>query len=152
MRKSMIFLTTTAFVAGLAATIPATARDQSSRTALSANQIVDQVDARAANIKADLKLTPEQEKNWAGFASAMNSIGKKQGDRQTALLAEQANQKSPPDVIDRMRSQAKFMSERAADRKTLADAAQPLYASLDERQKQRFGEELMDLGRRQNTD
>ena len=39
------------------------------------------------------------------------------------------------------------MGERSVERKKLADAAQPLYASLDDQQKQRFGEELLGLSR-----
>jgi hypothetical protein len=35
------------------------------------------------------------------------------------------------------------MSERSADQKKLADAAQPLFASLDDQQKRRFSETLV---------
>ena len=38
-------------------------RDRSDRTELSANQITDQFSAHTAGIKAELRLTPEQEKN-----------------------------------------------------------------------------------------
>jgi len=45
-----------------------------------------------------------------------------------------------------MRRNADALSDYAANQKKLADAAQPLFASLDERQKQRFANELMNLG------
>lgn len=85
MRKALILLTTAAMVAGSALTGSAFARD---RVALTANQIVDQLAARTARIKADLRLTPEQEKNWAGFESVMSDIGKKNANRQIALETE----------------------------------------------------------------
>jgi hypothetical protein len=129
-------------VAGSALTGSAFARD---RVALSANQIVDQWAARTARMKADLRLTPEQEKNWPGFESVMSDIGKKNADRQVAWQTELSQQKGPIDVIEQMRREAKFMSERAVDRKALADAAQPLYVSLTDQQKPRFAKELMGL-------
>ena len=46
-------------------------RDRSDRAELSANQIIDQFAARTARIKADLRLTPEQAKNWPAVESAV---------------------------------------------------------------------------------
>jgi len=43
------------------------------------------------------------------------------------------------------------MAERSVERKKLADAAQPLYASLDDQQKQAFGQELLGLSRWPDT-
>jgi gas vesicle protein len=123
------------------------ARDRSDRAELTANQITNDFAARTAHIKADLRLTPEQEKNWPGFESAMSDIGKRYGDRQTAMQADRTQQKAPADVIEQLRDEAQFLSERSADRKTLADAAQPLYASLDDQQKRRFAKELIDVSR-----
>jgi hypothetical protein len=151
MRKSLILLTTAALMAGSALTAPAFARDRE-HTELSANQIVDQISARTARIKADLRLTPEQEKNWPGFESAMNDIGKTNADRQIAWQAERAQQKGPLDAIEQMRRESKFLNERSIERKKLADAAQPLYASLDDRQKQRFADELLSMGHRPDVD
>lgn len=95
---------------------------------LSANQITDQFSARTARIKADLRLTPEQEKNCAGFESVMNKIGKTSAEREVALQTESTQQKGPVDVIERMRKDATYLGERSVNEKTLADAAQPLYA------------------------
>ncbi len=122
-------------------------RNRSDRAELSANQISNEFAARTARIKADLRLTPEQEKNWPGFESAMSDMGKRYGDRQTAVQADRTQQKAPADVIEQLRDEAQFLSERSADRKTLADAAQPLYASLDDQQKRRFAKELIDVSR-----
>jgi hypothetical protein len=122
-------------------------RNRSDRAELSANQITNEFGARTARIKADLRLTPEQEKNWPGFESAMSDMGKRYGDRQTAMQADRTQQKAPVDVIEQLRDEAQFLSERSTDRKTLADAAQPLYASLDDQQKRRFAKELFEVSR-----
>ena len=123
------------------------ARGRSDRAELTANQITNDFAARTARIKADLRLTPEQEKNWPGFESAMSDMGKRYGDRQTAVQADRTQQKNPVDVIEQLRNEAKFLSERSDDRKTLADAAQPLYASLNDQQKRQFAKELLGLSR-----
>ena len=44
-----------------------------------------------------------------------------------------------PDAIARLRQGADAMTTRAAGLKKLADAAEPLYKSLDDGQKRRFG-------------
>ena len=119
------------------------AQDHSRRADASANQISDQVDARIARIRADLRLTPEQEKNWAGFESAMRDIGK--ADREITRRADRAQQQGPVDIVEQMRRGANSMSERSVEQKTLANAAQPLFASLNDQQKRRFTEELVHM-------
>ena len=113
---------------------------------LSENQINDQFTARTARIKADLRLTPEQAKNWPAIESAVKDIGKRNADLQIALRTERAQLKAPFDVIQQMREEARFLGERSVDQKALADAAQPLYASLNDQQKRRFAQELQGLG------
>jgi hypothetical protein len=147
--KKVFVLMTAALMAGSALSGVAIARD---RPALSANQITDQFNARTARIKADLRLTPEQDKNWPGFESAMASMGKQNADREIARRDEQAKQQAPIDIIGQMRLQARYLSERSADRKALADAAAPLYASLDNAQKQRFANELIGISRGRDDD
>src|SRR5476649_2068629 len=121
-------------------------RDRWDRVELSPNQINDQFAARAARIKANLRLTPEQVKNWPAVESAVKDIGKRNGDLQIALRTERAQLKGPFDVIQQMREEARFLGERSADQKALAEAAQPRYVSLDEQQKRRFANELQGLG------
>ena len=142
MRKTLL-LTAAALVAGTALTSSADAQNRARPAELSANQISDQVDAQTARIRADLRLTPDQEKNWAGFETAIRDIGKARTDRENTTREDSAQQKGPIDVIDRMHREADYMSERSADQKKLADAAQPLFASLDDQQKRRFSETLV---------
>ena len=108
-----------------------------------ANQTADQVDARVARIRADLRLTPEQENNWAGFESAMRDIGKTRADREVKARADREQKKDPIDIIEQMHRGAEVMSVRSAETKKLADAAQPLFASLNDQQKRRLTEELV---------
>jgi hypothetical protein len=111
-------------------------------------------DARIAGLKAGLKLTPEQEKNWPAVEAAMRDLAKDRADRIKARMERMAalrdarrggdNAQSGavqpgPDVIARLREGADAMTARAANLKKLADVAEPLYKSLDDGQKQRFG-------------
>jgi hypothetical protein len=75
------------------------ARDRSDRAELTANQITNDFAARTARIKADLRLTPEQEKNWPGFESAMSDMGKRYGDRQTAPYKPTAHSRKLPPTL-----------------------------------------------------
>jgi hypothetical protein len=143
MRKALCLLTAAALVAGTALTGSAVAQDRSRHPELTANQTADQIDARIARMRADLRLTPDQEKNWAGFETAMRDIGKKRTDHEIAPRADPAEQKGSVDIIEQMRTGADSMTQRAADQKKLADAAQPLFASLNEQQKKRFTEEMV---------
>jgi LTXXQ motif family protein len=143
MRKSLLVLTAAAVGVGPALTGSAIAQERSRRAEPAANQLSDQADARTARIRADLRLTPEQENNWAGFESAMRDNSKRRADREVALRSERAQQKAPVDVIEQMRRGADSVSERPADQKKPADAAQPLFASLNDQQKRRFTEEMI---------
>ena len=142
MRKTMIVFMSAALLTGTALTSSAIARDRSDRTELSANQMVDRADARAAKLKVDLNLTADQEKNWPGFASAMQDMSKKQADHRIAIRDARAEQQGKFDVLDEMRKNADAQIERSNDQKKLADAAQPLYTTLNEQQKQRFAESM----------
>jgi len=136
----LIFMSAALLTGTAALTNSAIARDRSERTELSASQMADRAAARIAKMKVDLNLTADQEKNWSGFASAMQDFSKKQGDRRIAIRDARAQQQSKFDVLDETRKSADAQIERSNDRKKLADAAQPLYTSLDEQQKQRFAE------------
>jgi hypothetical protein len=93
-------------------------------------------------MKADLRLTPEQEKNWSAFETAVVDMWKKQTEQQIAWRNAHAKQQGSADLIDEMRKDAEQQIDEANARKKLADAAQPLYSSLDDQQKHRFSETL----------
>jgi zinc resistance-associated protein len=105
-------------------------------------------DARIAGLKAGLKLTTEQEKNWPAIETAIRELAKQRADRMKERADRRAERREarasgnePPrqDAIERLRRGADAMSTRAAALKRFADAAEPLYRSLDDGQKRRFG-------------
>jgi hypothetical protein len=95
------------------------------------------VDARVAGLKAGLKLTADQEKQWPAFETALRDLAKERGDRM-AKMREARRNGDRPGAIERLRMRADMMDQRAADLKKIADAAEPLYNSLDASQKRRF--------------
>jgi hypothetical protein len=121
------------------------------QTAMTADQIVAASDANIARIKAELKLSEDQEKHWGEFNSAMHYLGRNGADRLNLRIAR-AQRDPPDDVIEQMRNEAQFLADRASDQRNVADAAEPLYRSLDERQKKLFVEEMVKLSRERGLD
>src|SRR5882757_9338111 len=107
---------------------------QTAEPQLTAEQIVANSDAYIDRIKAELKLMPEQEKNWTAFNSAMHYLGHNGADRLNLRIAR-AKRDPPDDIVEQMRNEAQFLNDRAVDQRNVADAAEPLFASLDDKQK-----------------
>jgi LTXXQ motif family protein len=118
---------------------------------LTAEQIVANSDANIDRIKARLNLTSEQEKNWTAFNSAMHYLGHNGADRLNLRIAR-AKRDPPDDVIEQMRNEAQFLNDRAVDQRNVADAADPLFASLDDKQKAIFIEEMVRLSHERGLD
>jgi hypothetical protein len=118
---------------------------------LSAEQIVANSDANIDRIKTELNLTPEQEKNWTAFNSAMHYLGHNGADRLNLRIAR-AKRDPPDDIIEQMRNEAQFLNDRAVDQRNVADAAEPLFASLDDKQKAVFIEEMVRLSHERGLD
>jgi protein CpxP len=89
------------------------------------------VDQRIAQMHQRLKITPEQEPAWQGFAQVMRdnvtSIEKAYAERRASI----ATMSAP----DNMRNFAQIEQERAAGIQRLADAFQKLYDSMSDEQK-----------------
>jgi hypothetical protein len=96
------------------------------------------LDAKLAGMKAGLALTADQEKLWGPFQSAVHDAAKSRMDamRQMMQTRAQGEQMSPVDHLEAMASR---LSQGATDVKKIADATKPLYNSLDESQKHKFG-------------
>jgi hypothetical protein len=118
---------------------------------LTAEQIVAESDKNIERIKTELKLTPEQEKHWTGFNSAMHYLGHNGADRLNLRIAR-AKRDPPDDIVEQMRNEAQFLNDRAVDQRNVADAAEPLFASLDDKQKAIFIEEMVRLSRERGLD
>lgn len=114
------------------------------RHGLSAEDFSALADSRIAALKAGLKLTPDQEKNWPALETALRDMGK----ARAANFAEHKEQMKADDrdTLDMLRHRATMLSQRAQELNKLADAAKPLYDSLDEGQKRRFGILLRQAG------
>lgn len=98
-------------------------------------------DARLAALKAGLRLSPEQEKNWPAAEAAIREFFKERQDRMHDMrdrMADRRDRDDNRDPIERLRNRAKSMTDRAAALTRLADATEPLYKSLDEAQKRRL--------------
>jgi hypothetical protein len=118
---------------------------------LSAEQIVANSDADIDRIKTELNLTPEQEKNWTAFNSAMHYLGHNGADRLNLRIAR-AKRDPPDDIVEQMRNEAQFLNDRAVDQRAVADAAEPLFTSLDDKQKTIFIQEMVRLSHERGLD
>ena len=118
---------------------------------LTADQIVANSDAYIERIKTELNLTPDQEKHWFGFSSAMHYLGHNGAERLNLRIAR-AKRDPPDDIIEQMRNESQFLTDRAADQRNVADAAEPLFASLDDKQKEIFIQEMVRLSHERGLD
>lgn len=98
-------------------------------------------DARIAALKAGLKLTPDQEKNWPPVEAVIRENAKARAARMTEwrekFKAQEGGEHSV-NLIDSLQERAKMMETKAGELRKLSDAAKPLYASLDDAQKHRL--------------
>jgi hypothetical protein len=127
------------------------AAPQAAETQLTAEQIVANSDAYIDRIKTELRLTPEQEKHWTAFNSAMHYLGHNGADRLNLRIAR-AQRDPPDDIVEQMRNEAQFLNDRAVDQRNVADAAEPLFASLDAKQKAIFIDQMVRLSRERGLD
>jgi hypothetical protein len=92
-------------------------------------------DARIDVLKNALQLTPDQEKYWPAVEAAIRA----RADARRARIESLAKMREErPDIFEVLRNRADNMAQRAAGLKQLVDAWQPLYKSLDDKQKLRL--------------
>jgi hypothetical protein len=97
-------------------------------------------DAKIAAVHAGLKLSADQEKLWPPVESAVRELVKVRLDRAAARAAAAAkpDDQPKPDPVARLRRRAENMLASATALKKIADAADPLYKTLDDGQKRRL--------------
>jgi hypothetical protein len=96
-------------------------------------------DAKIAAVHAGLKLSPDQEKLWPPVETAVRDLVKLRIDRANARAAAAGKpDDAKPDPVARLRNRADRMMASAAAMKKIADAADPLYKTLDDNQKRRL--------------
>lgn len=115
------------------------------------------LDARIAAVKAGLKLTPEQDQLWLPLEAAVRGFAKLRIDRANARMEAREERRDERrsrrdedrdmrrddraqdrDPIARLHQRADRMGETAAALKRIAEAADPLYKTLDDGQKRRL--------------
>lgn len=100
------------------------------------------MDSRIAGLKAALKLTADQEKNWPAFETALRGAAQDRSAMRETMMKQREAMRAgnqQPDPIGMMRMMANMQTARAQTMVKIADAADPLYKSLDDAQKRRFG-------------
>lgn len=96
------------------------------------------VDARIAAVHAGLKLNADQEKLWPPVEAAVRDFAKLRIDRANARMNAGKDADKPEDPVARLRQRAEDMGTTSAALKKIADAADPLYKTLDDGQKRRL--------------
>ncbi len=98
-------------------------------------------DARIAAVHAGLRLSADQEKLWSPVETAVKEFAKLRIDRANARMnadKDDGSQQKPDDPVARLRERADNMATSATAMKKIADAADPLYKTLDDGQKRRL--------------
>jgi zinc resistance-associated protein len=117
------------------------------------------LNAKLAGLKAGLGLNADQEKLWGPFEAAVRDAAQLRMQRMKERMemrgtmgrdmGEDEHEGEAVSPIDRLEALADRLSETGAAIKKVADAAQPLYASLDDTQKRVFvmlSRDMMMLG------
>jgi hypothetical protein len=96
------------------------------------------LDAHLAGMKAGLKLTDEQAKNWPAFEAAIREAAKARAERWSQTRDRMAGGERPS-MIERMSLMADHLDKSASELRKVVDASGPLFASLTDSQKRDFG-------------
>ena len=93
-------------------------------------------DARIAALRTGLRLSPDQEGMWPPVEEALRGLVKLRRDQVRAW--REGRGQARDDIPALLRAMADRQAARADALRRLADAAAPLYASLDEGQRRRL--------------
>ena len=96
------------------------------------------VDAHIAGLKAGLKLTAAQEKNWPAVEAAIRDRAKARAARMAEWAEKRKEHEGHHDLIEGLQHRAKALEARAAELVKFSEAIKPLYQSLDDGQKHRL--------------
>jgi len=93
------------------------------------------LEARIAALHSGLQLTPEQERLWPPFEQAVREVAKL---RQEGARQRGGGPSGADDLMARIERRADALTRRGTALRALAQAAAPLWQSLDDGQKRRF--------------
>jgi len=98
--------------------------------------MVDRIDGRLAFIKAELKITDAQTGAWDAFAATMRTTSESHFAMMRSMMEEmQSGEFSKKTLPERLALRQTHMEARIEEIKSLAAAADTLYAVLDDTQK-----------------
>jgi len=144
MRKLVLTCLTAAALAGSAFAYNAFAAPGDTPDAPRMHEMADRgflLDAKLAGMKAALKLTPDQDKLWSPFESAVRNAVKARRE----AMRERMDGDERPSPIERLNQMSDHLAKASSRLKLVADAAKPLYDGLDETQQRHFGPLLKTL-------
>jgi hypothetical protein len=123
------------------AAVPVDAATQAEAQALAQQSAEDRatlVEARVAALKAGLKLTPAQEKHWDTLEKVLREVIAARSARRNVFQEKSAEFHQKDEVIEGMKLGGGDLVARGEELLKVADAATPLFESLDAAQKHRF--------------
>jgi hypothetical protein len=131
-----------ALVLPLAAALamPAAAQNRNDDNRPTINQLVARDEAKIAQLKANLRITKEQESDWGRFEAALKDISKKRAERRLALMDEWDKREADKDRkplthSEALRKHADALALRAEEIRAIADAAEPFSDKLNANQR-----------------
>ena len=92
---------------------------------------------RQSGMKQALKLSAEQEKLWAPVEEALKNLQEQRRAFRSAMMEVE-----PTDQMEQLRRRAELTTQRSDALKKIADAVQPLWATLSEQQKRELSHVL----------
>jgi len=104
---------------------------------LTAAELKELTDRRIEIVKTALALKPDQEQYWPAVEEAIRARAAGRYARLEKLVARRGQQ-GDFNAVTLVRERADALAQRSAELKKLADAWQPLQASLDDGQKRRL--------------
>ncbi len=119
--------------------LPVQAQSRNDRPTLT--QLVAHDEARIAQLKANLRIAEEQERDWTRFEGALKNISKKRAERRLALMEEWDKRENESDRkamshAEALRKHADALALRADEIREIADAAEPFSEKLNNWQRQ----------------
>jgi len=112
------------------------------QSAFPTENLINLADKRITELKADLKLTPVQRDLWPAVETALRDQSIAFVIREEAVHKAAKDAHSRADLIEGLTLESKNLAECAMEKAKLAEVAKPLYDSLTDMQKQRFGPRL----------
>jgi hypothetical protein len=101
-------------------------------------------DAHIAALRAGLKLSTEQEKLWPPVEEALRGFAQLHLTHMRTMMG--GGTRTDDDPVATLRAMADRMGQGASAASRLAEAAAPLYATLDDAQKRRLRVLVRDMG------